>query len=119
MSHPINGDYINGGGTSATINLRISSHDEASGKFSGTLFENHHTPYPIKQYIQGGFRFNKGTSSTSFYFETPTDAWSLESPDLERNNQFETMNVTRTPKDQSQPPKTLVLYKSGGGMYLF
>jgi len=112
MSHPINGDYINGGGMSATINFRISSHDEASGKFSGTLFENQYTRSPIRHYINGWFSFNRGTNSTSFSFETPTDTWSLDSPDLERDNQFKVMNATRTPKDQSQQPKTLVLYKS-------
>lgn len=111
MSHPINGDYRNDGGMSATINFRISSHDEASGKFSGTLFENQFTDHPTIIDIKGRFRFNIDTSSTSFSFETPTDTWSLDSPDLDRYNQFKVMNATRTPKDQSQQPKTLVLYK--------
>ncbi|WP_336353261.1 hypothetical protein [Pseudomonas atacamensis] len=109
MSYPINGEYINGNFTNATLNFRISSHDEASGKFSGVLFENQHTPNRIKHYIDGWFKFNRDKNSTSFYFKTPTDTWNLESPDLEGKNQFMVMNATRTPNDRSKPPTTLVL----------
>lgn len=117
MPHPINGDYINGSGTSANINFRISSHDEASGKFSGTLFENQYTPSPTIHYIKGGFRFNRDTSSTEFSFETPTDTWALQSSNLDSADQFLVMNATRTPKNQSQPPQNLVLHKSGGNWF--
>lgn len=115
MSHPINGDYINGGLNTATINLRISSHDEASGRFSGTLFENQYTPHPITHSIKGGFRFNRDTRSTEFSFDTPTDNWVLQSPNLESADQFLKMNATRTPKNQSKPPQNVLLYKSGAG----
>ncbi len=115
MSHPINGDYINGGLNTATITLRISRHDEASGRFSGTLFENQFTPHPTTHSINGGFRFNRDTRSTEFSFETPTDTWVLLSPNLESADQFSKMNATRTPKNQSKPPQNVFLYKADDG----
>lgn len=115
MSHPINGGYINGGYDveQETISFRISSHDEASGRFSGTLTEYKPKLPTATQDIKGGFKFNRDTSSTSFSFETPTDNWDLQSPYLESPNQFAIMNATRTPKDQSQPPQKLVFHKAG------
>ncbi|AZE54910.1 hypothetical protein C4K03_2755 [Pseudomonas synxantha] len=112
MSHPINGDYVNGDVGTSTINLRISSHDEASGRFSGTLFENQYTPSPTTHYINGWFTFHRNAGTTDFSFETPTDTWVLRSPHLETAYQFTVMNATRTPKDQSQLPQNLVLHKT-------
>ena len=112
MSHPINGDYVNGGyNQGGTINFRISSHDEAKGKFWGTLFENQYTISPTIHTIEGWFKFNRATSSTSFSFHTPTDSWVLESPNLESKNQFAIMNAIRTPEDKSLPTQNLTLEK--------
>jgi len=113
MSHPINGVYTYAFPTgSRFISLQITSHDEASGKFSATLSENEFTTSPTTHNIKGGFSFNRDTSSTSFYFETPTDSWALQSPYLESPNQFALMNATRSPKDKSQPPESLALFKA-------
>ncbi|WP_141232657.1 hypothetical protein [Pseudomonas sp. Irchel 3H7] len=113
MSHPINGDYSHVYyGKEETILFRITSHDEASGKFSGELLENQFTPSSTSHNINGWFSFNRSTSSTSFTFETPTDKWDLQSPYLESPNQFGIMNAIRTPKDKSQPPQNWVLLKT-------
>jgi len=115
MSYTINGDYINGGYDTKqeSIVFGISSNEEASGKFSGTLTEYKPGQLPAKQDIKGWFHFNRDSSSTSFTFETPTDTWDLQSPYLGKSNQFTTMTATRTPKDQSQPPRKLVFFRAG------